>query len=477
MPLTKASYSMITGAPVNVMDFGASNDGTNAAATTSAINAAIVAAGNNKIYFPSGVYAINGTILFESKYHQLVDFGGSSFLWQGSSSSSAFIIRDCLSCTFLSCRVVSSATYPMVSGFQIENGSGSAVNPSKSVFNSIVIEGSALNGLTYGFYISKNGGGGDAGNDFHHFNDCSVYNYTDSGLYMDGTQQYGIFVSNAGFVSATGAAASKSVTHNASGGSLFVYGGGGGNNTFTDFYFTAPGRPCTIDGFSSEQSASFLRTSGSGAQFFQITLLNCNWESNSLSLIYPDKKVIYFTYQGQIIVDGCLFVSNDPSADFVLQTTGGSAGYIQKSGQIRATAIKSAAVNPLVGIWDIDNTTVIDRSNLSLNPILLNTAVYGTGQFNGVNSALITLYGAKTLVFESGSVTITGLQEVPGISGYLGQQVTMIFNTAVTVTNGTYLKLAGAVDFVAAANDTLTLVYNGSGTSPGVWTEVARSVN
>jgi len=75
MSLTKATYSMTQGAPVSVLDFGAYNDGTNAAATRAAIQAAFdyVAAIQNpqvatlkftvgSVYFPQGVYLIDDEI-------------------------------------------------------------------------------------------------------------------------------------------------------------------------------------------------------------------------------------------------------------------------------------------------------------------------------------------------------------------------------------------------------------------------------
>ena len=68
MGLTKATYSMIVGAPINVLDYGAFNDGTNATTTTNAIRAAILAAQQtlSNIYFPAGRYAINDTILLQT---------------------------------------------------------------------------------------------------------------------------------------------------------------------------------------------------------------------------------------------------------------------------------------------------------------------------------------------------------------------------------------------------------------------------
>lgn len=59
MTLTKATYSMVSGAPFNVLDYGA--DATGATDSTIAINNAITAAntaGGGEVYFPSGLYLI-----------------------------------------------------------------------------------------------------------------------------------------------------------------------------------------------------------------------------------------------------------------------------------------------------------------------------------------------------------------------------------------------------------------------------------
>lgn len=58
MSLTKVSYSMITGAPVNILDYGA--DPTGSADSTSAITAAIAA--GLRVYCPAGSYKITSTI-------------------------------------------------------------------------------------------------------------------------------------------------------------------------------------------------------------------------------------------------------------------------------------------------------------------------------------------------------------------------------------------------------------------------------
>lgn len=66
MSLTKVSYSMINGSPINVLDFGADASGTND--STSAIQNAINLAQTNNasVYLPSGTYKITDTLVISS---------------------------------------------------------------------------------------------------------------------------------------------------------------------------------------------------------------------------------------------------------------------------------------------------------------------------------------------------------------------------------------------------------------------------
>jgi hypothetical protein len=76
MSLTKATNRMISGAPANVLDFGADPTGTEE--STAAINAALAA--SNQVYFPAGTYTYDGTLTL-----------GSDTVISGESQSSATI--------------------------------------------------------------------------------------------------------------------------------------------------------------------------------------------------------------------------------------------------------------------------------------------------------------------------------------------------------------------------------------------------
>lgn len=75
MSLTKVSYSMIQGAVVNVLDFGAIGDGTTD--DTAAIQAAVDSVTNGTVYFPNGTYKITNTITIDGSTKLSLNFVGN----------------------------------------------------------------------------------------------------------------------------------------------------------------------------------------------------------------------------------------------------------------------------------------------------------------------------------------------------------------------------------------------------------------
>jgi len=64
MSLTKATYSMIEGQYINVLDYGA--DSTGSTDTTAAIQAAINAAAGRTVFFPAGTYVVTSTLSYKT---------------------------------------------------------------------------------------------------------------------------------------------------------------------------------------------------------------------------------------------------------------------------------------------------------------------------------------------------------------------------------------------------------------------------
>jgi hypothetical protein len=84
-------------------------------------------------------------------------------------------------------------------------------------------------------------------------------------------------------------------------------------------------------------------------------------------------------------------------------------------------------------------------------------------------SATPSVRGSRTaMATNSSATTVTDL-----LNGYKGQLLTVLFTDSnTTLQHGSNFKLAGGVDFVSTADDSITLVYQGAH-----WQEVSRSLN
>ena len=97
MPLTKTSYSMIAGAPINVLDFGADNTG--AVDSTTAINDAIQYAKTNSIQsvvFPYGEYTVSGKINVAGNFGNGILIEGNNCTITSTASTSIFYVNATL---------------------------------------------------------------------------------------------------------------------------------------------------------------------------------------------------------------------------------------------------------------------------------------------------------------------------------------------------------------------------------------------
>lgn len=82
MALTKVSYSMIDGAPVNVLDYNAVGDGVtdNTVAIQNALNT------GRSVFIPAGTFLFNSTVTFSADNQCVFGFGNTSILKSGAGS-------------------------------------------------------------------------------------------------------------------------------------------------------------------------------------------------------------------------------------------------------------------------------------------------------------------------------------------------------------------------------------------------------
>lgn len=132
MSLTKVSYSMIQGSPVNVLDYGA--DSTGVADSTVAITNAIAATPvGGQLYFPSGTYKLTSEIVIEKsitlngdlgRYGDLFDSnwlttGGGTVIYQTSLTDNAIRVENASNTE----NIIFQATNLVIRGATVSPGS------------------------------------------------------------------------------------------------------------------------------------------------------------------------------------------------------------------------------------------------------------------------------------------------------------------------------------------------------------------
>jgi len=131
MSLTKATYSMISGAVINVLDEGADSSGLtdSAAAVQSAINKAVVN-GGGVVFFPQGEYLINTalnltSVVGTSRAYVTLQGEGNATVIEANTGGRLF---DCVGSNFLMFRdfyVVGTKNNPSTIIFQLARSTGS----------------------------------------------------------------------------------------------------------------------------------------------------------------------------------------------------------------------------------------------------------------------------------------------------------------------------------------------------------------
>lgn len=131
MSLTKASYSLINGAPINVLDYGADSTGAND--SSSSIQAAFTASEKGRVYFPAGTYKCNITV-------------GSDIEIVGAGRQKTFFIANNTASPIITFNETNTSTYYFIGGQDF------SINGQSSALTGIQIgKGTTLGTVTYGY--------------------------------------------------------------------------------------------------------------------------------------------------------------------------------------------------------------------------------------------------------------------------------------------------------------------------------------
>lgn len=500
----------------SVKDFGAVGDGVadDTAAIQAAVNAA-GAAGGGTVYFPAGTYLVSSTILITSHstylrgdgmWNTIITRNSSSFsdtiVFKGNGSSRLLYvgIKDI---GIRTTGLMSSGAHLRMDGllwFEVNNVF------CENGFHNFLFQ-TVQSGLISNTYVLGNNlyGGSGVGRSYMKFtSSADPYNVNWSG---------DLFVDNFNWRANTAAQVYSYGLHIDSADGIWFQNGHIGNCADANILIEAVSSslPLNLVYFSNVMSDEGLAHSclirGSQAiDFSSIRFASCEFKSGGNPAFCPYGVVIAdgctveelqfsnclfqefgaqgFLHQsevsGVVTLTGCIAKGNgrNTPAPGIQIDDGGKKVVITGGASGWAWRDPAAAGSQTAGISIGSNCSEISITGVNLlGNTLYPLAVDGTSEVEVANCILgpaptiasadtLTLLPGYRYLYVSGTTTINNIQ-----ISQRDRVATLIFTSSVTIKDGTgNLKLNG--DFAANADDSLTLLYNGTH-----WIELSRSPN
>lgn len=414
MSLTKVSYSMITGAPVNILDFGAhsiTEVGYSTFDSTSAINAAITFAltFNGEVIFPAGTYIVSNSVkMWGTSSGQGVNLTGqgggatansrATLQWKGNSATDSIIhLRGVSRCIISNINMGSSNidTYPHLGGIFVQSGEtfGGPSSSGVQIKDCIVNGGVGIN--SYSVRLGEN---------TYQVSECSCFNVLSQAAY---SSVAAAFITENGFIINT--ANTKDMSFYSCSQLYFTNAGvfyestisgwhiwenlGGGLSKY-DFYINGNGN-LTILGGGSEGSEKALKQFGGGSN--PGTIMMQGYQAEELQTADD-----FFIEMGicNLVLDGCSFSMSAMTPKYIKYGDAALSNFDANRFQsIVSTANWYREATNFIPVWSYGpiNSTIVGSSLAPVN-------VFSTGDTGGAAGYLTrlkTVYGANPQKFAS----------------------------------------------------------------------------
>jgi hypothetical protein len=430
MSLTKASYSMVSGAPLNVLDYGA--DPTGIVDSKPAIQLAVTAAyaQERALYFPAGTYLMASTITMGNNTTDAARF--CYFFGDGKDS-------------------VIKVTAANVNPFLWQGPNPDVDGAGNRIDGRILIEKLRFLGPT-----SANTNTNSIGVKFYGaqgitLRDCTFNGWVNGEFYQncDIVSRYNVY-SQSNYIAVNSLATGYAV--NSSLNSFNSYGGLVANNTNAGFYFLGGINPCWF-GVNFVANGVSIICSPNYALAAMVTtnpnIIGCYFE------IDTGTTILWGGGNGIVrggVIKGCNFISAAATALITIANYSNAVGRGLISNNTYDIAFPGSSF-----ITQTTSAEKIDVNNVNATPI--GDVTPSTGVFTKVNSGLIS----KPSIASAGTVDILSV----GSFGTIASLSMTITATGVgTVTSRKYqIVLMGDGTVTGSDISFVTEVYNGGGSA------------
>ena len=315
MSLTKVTYSMINGAAVNVLDYGA--DPTGVTDSTSAIQAALtyVAANDGAVVIPDGTYLVSSTLVCDAANSRRITIQGEGMAkikWNGSNNTILFDLRRWTNTCEMSNFIFENTNQATgLVGIRMTCWTGSGTTLSGTVdmawLHDMVIGQSGDLGFERGLQLGDQTAYGAAEYFTYNCFDRIFFRHCNYGIYIDATtfdlNQIRAFNANGGGVASNGSDANatahlKSITNVDR---LLIYGFN--SNRCSDYAIDLAGGSVHLNGAWFESSGGGFKMSASGSS--RPTVID--YAKFTDSAVSVGGNAIDFNGNGTITIRDCEF--------------------------------------------------------------------------------------------------------------------------------------------------------------------------
>lgn len=393
--------------------------------------------------------------------------GGTTLKWNGANGGTPILIDQCRDYSFENISII-PGTGTIAVGIDIDAIAPVTVTPTNGTFKHCHVNTGSTAGIRIGNTYKSN-------QDLHKFENVFLDGAGAAGYLIDSAQSKAHLITGGAITSKTTAG-----IQTGTGGSFRAYGVNFSANAI-DIYLGTITDTIFVSGCHSESAGRFLDTAGPNSGAFCVILINNRCEMNA---IHADGRYLRFQFGGPLTLLANDFANGNYTAAAVLylNPAGAGAGVVSIGNTYPNNTFFSGYSTLATSISD----NYYDSGTLNQPyPSVFTSATRFSfnSRCNLKQGAVLTAANNLTLGSDGNYFQVDGATQINLILNtdwQGGSVVTLKFNSTPTVKhnqaasgNNKPVLLAGAVDFVASASDTLTLRYD---STDAAWYEMSRAV-
>jgi hypothetical protein len=331
-------------------------------AIQNAVNAAKSGTTGLRLTLPLGATCLlSDSVVMSSVSGMVMDGNHATFQWRGNTTVPMFILRDVRDSVLQHFSVLTSTAHQLATVFQLENGSGGAVVPTRNRFEDLQVE--CTDGGCGVIVRMAQGAGGDNNNEFTHVVHVRGSNYSEAFAKIEHSQsKHNLFQD----IGCSGNGVGQYCISVTPKGSFSCLNCAGGGHTIADFYLADYEDTIVIQAANMENSSRFILADGPTGATMPAVITGSRWALSAS--MHADNRVVVWQSRGPLVLMGNTFEPGTAgkALELYFQPGGNTGGWVSIGNYISSTL-----TNPYTGVQPTMSVgNVINRNDAAVNTLL-----------------------------------------------------------------------------------------------------------